>query len=52
MTSPWHIPKKPGPVDFYEVHLLGGSWVNYAYYPLVNIQKDIENGHRNSGFTL
>jgi hypothetical protein len=22
-----------------------------GYYPLVNIQKAIENGHRNSGFT-
>jgi hypothetical protein len=26
---------------------LGRLWV----YPLVNIQKTIENGHRNSGFT-
>jgi hypothetical protein len=26
-------------------------WLIFFVYPLVNIQKAIENGHRNSGFS-
>ena len=28
------------------------QWDIHGIYPLVNIQKAIENGHRNSGFTM
>ena len=36
---------------FSESQALDGLDKRLVYYPLVNIQKAIENGHRNSGFT-
>jgi hypothetical protein len=32
-------------------NLAGFNAIEAHYYPLVNIQKAIENGHRNSGIT-
>ena len=42
-TIPWPIVKQ---LLFY-----GYSMFSHVLYPLGNIQKTMENGHRNSGFT-
>ena len=44
----YHV-QNPTKVDEEKIHR--SAFNNHVWYPLVNIQKAIENGHRNSGFT-
>ena len=50
-TAPARRPCEPWTWLVEEPTMIWGKLVFYMEYPLVNIQKAIENCHRNSGFT-